>query len=99
MKFCCLIIYAFLLSCSQKTKDSEINILRVGEFGYKLAEKDKRYGFVDSTDAIVIPFQFQGADVFREGLALVYKDNCAGFIDRAGKVIIPLVFDTALPFF
>lgn len=51
------------------------------------------WGFVDKTDKTVIPFQYQMAFSFSEGLALVKKNGKFGFIDKTGKEVIPCKYD------
>lgn len=54
-----------------------------------------RYGYIDVTGATVIPFVYQSANVFSEGLALVKKEGKYGFIDTKGGVRIPFMYDDA----
>jgi hypothetical protein len=61
---------------------------------------DKR-GYIDRTGKVLIEPQFQGANKFSEGLAVVtvggvgYKE---GYIDRTGKLVIAARFDAARDF-
>lgn len=61
-------------------------------------EKDGKWGFIDNTGTVVIPFEYDGAFSFSEGLASVEKDGKYGFIDNTGTVVIPFEYDDALPF-
>ena len=58
-----------------------------------------RYGYVDTTGAVVIQPQFDGAFDFSEGLAVVaVKENGAtkyGYIDKTGAWVIQPQFDNA----
>src|SRR6266536_220632 len=56
-------------------------------------EKDGKWGFIDSTGQIKIPFQVDGANKFREGLALVRSGKKKVFIDTNGKEVIAPEFD------
>ncbi|MGF1600925.1 MAG: WG repeat-containing protein [Chloroflexi bacterium AL-N5] len=66
----------------------------VGAYGYKDIDK---YGYIDRTGKLVIPFQFAEAGDFSEGLAWVGFDSDDsdssvdqyGYIDRTGKLVIP----------
>ena len=65
-------------------------------------EKDGKYGFVDKSGKVVIPFIYDWANDFKDGLAMVVKDgkdadsnNEYGFVDKSGKVVIPLIYDGA----
>jgi hypothetical protein len=50
---------------------------------------NKLYGYIDPTGAWVIPPQFDGAENFSKGLALVYwfLKNEYGYIDKRGNII------------
>jgi hypothetical protein len=56
-------------------------------------EKDDRWGFIDRTGKIVIPLQFDSANDFHEGLALVTVKGKKLFIDTSGQVVIKPAFD------
>jgi len=56
-------------------------------------------GFIDRNGKIIVPAQFDSADSFSEGLALVATTSQGmGFIDRRGKWAIPPHFDLAESF-
>ncbi|MEZ4939317.1 MAG: WG repeat-containing protein [Saprospiraceae bacterium] len=57
-----------------------------------------KYGFVKMDGTIAIPFDFEDADPFFEGLAAVKKENCWGYIDTSGKTLIPFIYDGAEKF-
>lgn len=61
------------------------------EEGLKTKTNDKDlHGFMDRKDKLVIPYKFEKATQFCEGLALVSQDgNKWGFIDRTGRFVIP----------
>jgi len=52
-----------------------------------------KWGFVDETSKRVIPFIYEGAREFSEGLAAVKLNRRWGFIDKTGRGIIPHMFD------
>ena len=47
-----------------------------------------KWGYINRTGKTIIPFQFNKAQNFSEGLAAVKKDSLWGFIDLAGRWII-----------
>lgn len=55
-------------------------------------------GFIDKTGKEVIPFIYDGAEYFSNGLAAVLKDGKCGYVDKTGKVVIPLIYDAAESF-
>jgi len=57
---------------------------------------DKRkYGFIDKSGRTVVDFQFDWAEQFFDGLAMVAKEHKYGYINTAGEVAIPMQFDEA----
>lgn len=66
--------------------------LRWGE-GLLAVRKGDFWGYVDSSQIVVIPFEYSYAEAFSEGLAFVSKDydNC-GFINKYNQVIIPFKY-------
>ncbi|MCB0532708.1 MAG: WG repeat-containing protein [Lewinellaceae bacterium] len=64
---------------------------KVGDWAVlKVADK---YGFVKMDGSIAIPFDFDDAEQFSEGLAPVKKGDSWGFIDTSGKTAIPFIYD------
>lgn len=56
-------------------------------------ESSGKYGFVDETDRIVIPAQYDKVNYFENGLAFIMKNGKCGFIDKTGKAVIPIIYD------
>jgi len=65
---------------------------RLGHFSEGLMrffDTDKgKYGYIDKYGNTVIPFEYDGATDFSEGLASVMKGQENFFIDKSGKVVI-----------
>ncbi|CCQ66166.1 hypothetical protein CWATWH0402_5328 [Crocosphaera watsonii WH 0402] len=47
-----------------------------------------KYGYVKN-GKVVIPFEFDYADIFEDGVARVAKNGRVGYIDTTGKIVIP----------
>lgn len=60
--------------------------------------QERKWGFKDKTGKLVIPFEYDSAQDFSEGLATVERDGKRGFIDKAGNVVIPFDYDHARSF-
>ncbi len=58
-------------------------------------DENGKFGYIDKNGEIKIPFQFENAFDFREGLARVVKDGKYGFIDINGNIVIPYLFENA----
>lgn len=58
-------------------------------------DKDNKAGYVDEGGRIVIKPQFEKADSFKEGLALVLIENRCGYIDQKGNMIIQPEYEYA----
>ena len=52
----------------------------------------KKYGFIDIEGNVVIPYKYEDAEKFSEGLAAVKLNGKWGFIDRNDKVVIPFKY-------
>lgn len=52
-------------------------------------------GFIDPAGTVVIPFEWEDAQKFSEGLSRVYQDGKYGYIDKNGELAIPFAFDMA----
>ena len=72
-------------------KWKEVREYNEGLAGVKNA--DGRWGFIDKSGRLVIPYQWKKVLWFSEGLAGVQDDNEKwGFIDMTGKVALPFVW-------
>src|ERR1700733_4949326 len=56
------------------------------------------WGYIDHKGNVSIPFHFDNAKSFSDGLAAVWIDHLWGYIDKTGKVVIPAHFQTVEPF-
>jgi hypothetical protein len=64
--------------------------------GLAAAENDNgKWGFIDNTGKVVIPFQFETGSMFSEGLAPVFSKDKYGYIDKSGKWAIQPQFTQA----
>lgn len=62
--------------------------------------KDGQYGYVDTDGALAISFRdWELADEFSEGRALVRRGGQYGYIDPTGAEVIPCQWDDARPFY
>ena len=59
----------------------------------KVHTEDYNYGYVNKAGEIVIPFKYNEAYAFDNGLAYVCINNKCGFINTKGEVVVPLVYD------
>jgi hypothetical protein len=60
--------------------------------------KDEKCGYIDKTGRLIIPFKFDSAGDFSEGLAAVYFKGKWGYIDKTGNFVIPPRFLQAYSF-
>jgi hypothetical protein len=60
--------------------------------------KDKKCGYIDNTGRLIIPFTFDSAGEFSEGLAAVSIKEKTGYIDETGKIVISPQFISGAPF-
>jgi len=65
-------------------------------FSEGLAPAKKRFGkwgFINKSGKVILPFEYDNAGRFGEGLACVELNGKWGFIDKTGKEVIPLMYD------
>src|SRR5882762_11324102 len=79
-----LVLSAMLLGAQPKSRETKILFP---------VEKDDKWGFIDRTGRIVVPLQFDSANDFHEGLALVTAKGKKLFIDETGRIVITPQFD------
>ena len=67
----------------------------IDEQGMILAKKDRKEGFIDINENILIPFIYDDVGVFSKcvDLAPAVKNKKQGFINRKGEEIIPFEYD------
>ena len=82
----CLAVVAFLCAFGVRGQRPESKALFP-------VEKGGKFGFIDRTGKVVIPLQFDSANDFHEGLALVTSNRKTMFIDTTGKTVITPQFD------
>ncbi len=63
--------------------------------GLAWGEKKDKWGAVDATGQVVIPFEYDFVNSFQDGLALVKKGETLQYIDKAGNIVIPCTWDSA----
>ena len=56
------------------------------------------YGFINYEGKIIIPYNYEIARSFSEGLAAVCKNSKFGYINKYGAIVIELQYDKALSF-
>ena len=62
--------------------------------GYSAVLKDKKYGFIDANQKVVIAPKYEMAYDFNEdGLAVVKQNGKCGLIDTKEKVLVPFNYD------
>jgi hypothetical protein len=61
-------------------------------------EQQNKWGYLDKTGQLIIPFKFDYATDFSEGLAAVEIKGKCGYIDKTGEFVIPPRFHWGYPF-
>lgn len=66
----------------------------LGKFSSLMAfSKGKGWGFIDLLNTVLIPAQFEYAESFNDGYAIVEKMALLGLINPSGKVTVPFCFN------
>lgn len=78
-----LIVLSIINSCNSN------NFSRKNERTYLFpVEENGKWGYINQYGELIIPYKFDGADDFYEGLAGVKVDSLWGFIDTTGIIVI-----------
>ena len=62
------------------------------------SEQNGKFGYIDEQGDTLIPFIYDDAAPFSEGLAKVKQNGKYGYIDKSGNVVIPFIYDKAKSF-
>lgn len=62
--------------------------------GLAAVKKGKKWGYINTEDATIIPFMYDEAACFSGGYAIVESKKKSGVIDKTGKQIIPLKYES-----
>ncbi len=83
----------------EKQMRREAYLLQLPDERFKSVKDNGLYGFLDSeNNELLIPYAYDYAGAFREGLAKVKKDGKYGYIDKTGREVIPLIYYSAYDF-
>lgn len=68
--------------------------------GLAAVELNDRWGFVDTKGKVIVPFQYDRADEFKDGLAPVeLSESGWGFINKEGRLVVPCQYETVHHFY
>lgn len=66
-------------------KQTSLNLMRV--------VKDNKFGFIDRTGKLVIPYQYEQSLLFQDGLVAVKQDGKWGYMNETGIIVIPCQYE------
>ena len=55
-------------------------------------DSNRKWGFIDETEKLIIPCKYDHVYGFVEGLAAVWLNGKGGFIDKTDNIVIPLKY-------
>ncbi|MCO5248408.1 MAG: WG repeat-containing protein [Chitinophagales bacterium] len=91
----------YVVKLTKPTKNNEqpkYNLKFSSGEGLFTVESNRKRGFIDSSDKVIIPLIYDMATNFEEGLANVRLNEKWGFIDKTGKEVIPFIYEDAYGF-
>lgn len=62
---------------------------------YPVHNSSGKYGYADANGKLVVAYNWDYADSFRDGLAVVNKSRQFGYVNEKGKQVIPCRYDRA----
>ncbi|EAH7653972.1 WG repeat-containing protein [Campylobacter coli] len=72
------------------------NILGCFHEGLALARINKKYGFIDKNENLVIEAKYDEVEDFDKGLAIAKLDGKSGLLDKNGRVIVDFLYEKIL---
>lgn len=60
--------------------------------------KDKTAGYINKDGILIIPYKFDVAYAFSEGIARVIVNHKYGYIDQSGKLVVPNIYNRGWDF-
>ena len=79
--------------------DESTNVTFTEEYENLVGVKfNGKWGYIDATGATKIPFKYDEAGYFHEGLAPVIVAGKCGFVNKTGTLVIPMKYDYATSF-
>lgn len=74
----------------------EYNTEKLGNNGLFAVERDGKYGFINTENQVVIPFEYEDVTNFADNeMAAVKKGELWGYINTDGEVMIPFKYEEA----
>lgn len=73
-------------------------LYRMNEGMYLVTDKSEKYGYVNSSNELIIPIEYDWGSTFSEGKAAIEKDGKFGFIDSTGNLFGQIEYVNAKPF-
>jgi hypothetical protein len=90
------ILWANQSAQTQSTPEAPLKKRTCGDL-WPVAQ-DNQWGYIDKTGRLIVPFKFDTAGHFSEGLAAVGIGEKTGYIDATGKFVIPPQSYSGYPF-
>lgn len=69
-----------------------VNIKKYSEGVIAVKSSNGKYGYVDKTGKVVIPFKYDDAEEFHNGTAVVYIKDGYTLIDKSGKILLGKIY-------
>lgn len=60
-----------------------------------MRDESQKWGFCNESEDMVIPFQFDYAKPFSQGLSVILINDKYGYINKKGEIVIPAVYNNA----
>lgn len=89
--FIFLVSLILMLGCNNPQQE-------VGNLTPKMNKRSEKWGYVNDKGEKIIPFKYDNAGNFSEGLARVKLDSKYGYINKMGDMVVPLKYDNANDF-
>ena len=83
-----IVLIWILFTINLFSENRYVDIKKYSEGVIAVKSNNGKYGYVDKTGKVVIPFKYDDAGEFHNGIALVYIKDGYTLIDKTGKIIL-----------
>ncbi|WP_428667045.1 WG repeat-containing protein [Runella sp.] len=79
-------------------KNKKDVVRKIADDDLRVKVRNGKWGIIDKTNRVIIPFVYDHTHGFEDGLAAVKKNGKWGFIDKMNRVIIAFEYESAFGF-
>ncbi len=87
-----IVLIWILFTINLFSENRYVDIKKYSEGLIAVKSNNGKYGYVDKTGKVVIPFKYDDAEEFHNGTAVVYIKDGYTLIDKSGKILLEKIY-------